>query len=228
MGVKRVIPGILVIASIIILVVGVYASAADNVLNHVDCEKCHNGDTPLHTAKEAHMTAGTSSQCDSCHESSEESHTSLDMTLKDCASCHDNDLGEPMVDTDCTVCHVSANPPSESRSDCDVCHSNWFPDRAPERSVVPHTGTEDCTQCHPGHIEVGEHNDMCVDCHPATVAKFQTSSGKHYTRCDVCHIQHGDVPECTDCHGLHHGVELAQCSKCHDAHAAGYVILGVI
>ena len=221
MGFKRVIPGLLVIASIIILFTGVYASSADYVLNHVDCEKCHNGDKPLYTAKESHMTADTGGECASCHESSEESHTSVGITLDECDDCHDTDLGELMVNTDCTDCHASANPPSESRSNCNVCHTNLYP----EVSVVPHMGTEDCSQCHAGHISVDGYNDMCVDCHLATVAEFEEFGGKHYTRCDVCHVQHGEVPACVDCHGLHHGEELAECSQCHNAHSPTNVIL---
>ena len=220
MGVKRVIPGLLVIASIIILFTGVYASSADNVLNHVDCEKCHNGDTPLHTAKESHMTADTSGQCADCHESSEESHAGITKTLEDCAECHEDiDLGMPMAHVECTVCHESDNPPLQSQSDCYVCHSNCLECHQPENSAVPHTGNEDCSQCHPNHIEVNGYNEMCADCHPSTVANFEESAGKHYTKCDFCHLQHGEVPACVDCHGLHHGEELQECSQCHDAHA---------
>ena len=65
------------------------------------------------------------------------------------------------------------------------------------------------------------YND-CVECHPNQVkAMRMESSGLHSVNaCDFCHVQHGFIPECSDCHGLNHGDVITNCGQCHiESHA---------
>ena len=63
--------------------------------------------------------------------------------------------------------------------------------------------------------------DVCVECHPKPVNTLKGSGGLHSQEsCNFCHVQHGYIPTCSDCHGLFHGNILTNCTQCHtDAHA---------
>lgn len=63
--------------------------------------------------------------------------------------------------------------------------------------------------------------DVCVECHPKPVNTLKGSGGLHAQEsCNFCHVQHGYIPTCSDCHGLFHGNILTNCTHCHtDAHA---------
>ncbi|MBW6470138.1 MAG: hypothetical protein K0A90_02825 [Methanosarcinaceae archaeon] len=65
------------------------------------------------------------------------------------------------------------------------------------------------------------YND-CVECHPNQVkAMKMESSGLHSVNaCDFCHVQHGYIPACSDCHGLNHDDTITNCKQCHtESHA---------
>jgi len=98
-----------------------------------------------------------SSQCSSCHESSENKPMwELDCTdchlvpgalepLEDCRSCHDGLAGDHNSgmhpDLDCTDCHRPHGWSVEGREACEACH-------APEDFGDDHHAPEPCTDCH--------------------------------------------------------------------------------
>ena len=64
-------------------------------------------------------------------------------------------------------------------------------------------------------------SSVCVECHPKPVNSIKESGGLHSKKsCDFCHVQHGYIPKCTDCHSTFHGKTITNCTQCHtDAHA---------
>ncbi len=63
--------------------------------------------------------------------------------------------------------------------------------------------------------------NVCVECHPKPVNAIKESGGLHSQKnCYFCHVQHGYIPTCLDCHGLFHGNAVVNCAQCHtDPHA---------
>ncbi|MBW6470139.1 MAG: hypothetical protein K0A90_02830 [Methanosarcinaceae archaeon] len=64
-------------------------------------------------------------------------------------------------------------------------------------------------------------SNICVECHSKPVKMIKESGGLHSQKsCNFCHVQHGYVPKCSDCHGSFHGNTITNCAQCHtDAHA---------
>ena len=63
--------------------------------------------------------------------------------------------------------------------------------------------------------------NVCVECHPKPVNAIKKSGGLHAEKnCNFCHVQHGYIPTCSDCHGSFHGNTITNCAQCHtNAHA---------
>ena len=62
---------------------------------------------------------------------------------------------------------------------------------------------------------------ICGECHTRPVNTLKESDGLHSEKsCNFCHVQHGYIPKCSDCHRLFHGNTITNCAQCHtDAHA---------
>jgi len=111
----------------------------------------------------------------------------------------------------CTFCHVQHG----YLPDCRDCH--------PETHG---TTVNSCTSCHPNpHAPMERINNSnlnssrCRSCHVPQYEAIEESGGMHSAlECDHCHIQHGYLPQCSDCHGLVHGADVLDCANCHDPH----------
>lgn len=62
-------------------------------------------------------------------------------------------------------------------------------------------------------------DESCAECHINAYTLMSTNGGKHDKGCTFCHVQHGIIPRCADCHELIHGPQLTDCKDCHDEHA---------
>jgi len=135
----------------------------------------------------------------------------------DCIDCHavqyqpiENGSGGH-ARLNCTFCHIQHG----YRPDCGTCH----PD--------PHgEGISGCTICHPDphapetRIKSTRNNSVCLPCHIPQYDDIEEGSGRHsILKCDLCHVQHGYLPICSDCHGMPHGPDVSGCEGCHNPHA---------
>ena len=88
-----------------------------------------------------------------------------------------------------------------------------------------------CASCHeqvhnPLAITLPADTDLqtCSGCHDAVYSKWKTTVSKHgKVTCGMCHEQHGQIPNCQDCHAEPHDkrqLELfPNCLTCHiDVH----------
>lgn len=165
MDLKRLIPGLIAIATIIVFFTGVYSAASSDQLNTMDCEKCHQGNEPMHSAEHMHLNAGFSgNDCAVCHTSVEEAHMKDGIVFSDCMSCHTNEPHESIPASNCVSCHNDGGTTLEVRNhdslQCTVCHVQY-------QSYVP-----DCTNCHGSNVHADKKavNDEfiirdCVGCH---------------------------------------------------------------
>lgn len=87
-------------------------------------------------------------------------------------------------------------------------------------------GEEDTDPTNDDAAQIDSHKEAvyndCIECHPNQVkAMKMESSGLHSVNaCDFCHVQHGFIPACSDCHGLNHGDAITNCEQCHtESHA---------
>ena len=85
---------------------------------------------------------------------------------------------------------------------------------------------EDANPTNDDAVQIDSHKEAvyndCIECHPNQVkAMKMESSGLHSVNaCDFCHVQHGYIPACSDCHGLNHGDTITNCNQCHtESHA---------
>ena len=143
--------------------------------------------------------------------------TSQDLGNVECVDCHapqyhslENGSGKH-ASLNCTFCHIQHG----YLPDCQGCH--------PET----HGATvRNCAICHTDpHAPVERINDpglnssRCRSCHVPQYEGIEESGGMHSAfECDHCHIQHGYLPQCSDCHGLPHGSDALDCTSCHDPH----------
>ena len=157
--------------------------------------------------------------CTSCHIIP---HTPLNIPLNDlliseCGNCHTGPSGElnkfPSAHTEqgCTACHHSHGQiPS-----CMECHDPHV-DNQPDAA---------CLSCHPVHrpLEItytAGTEKTCGTCHEGVYSTWTASPSKHSgVACADCHEKHGQIPECSKCHGQPHDARmLAKFPRCLDCH----------
>lgn len=141
---------------------------------------------------------------------------------RDCVDCHavqyfsiENGSGRH-AHLNCTFCHIQHG----YQPDCRSCH--------PEKHG---RGIQGCMICHQNpHAPEERINDprmnssVCQPCHIPQYDAIEEGTGRHSTiRCGLCHIQHGYLPTCSDCHGLPHGHDVLDCASCHDPHIPEHI-----
>ena len=167
--------------------------------------------------------------------------------LTDCSSCHANPhapkkmpMSAALVGS-CSTCHskpfesLKNFPSKHSALQCQNCHTAHGYVPSCSNCHKPHyQGQEFATcakECHPVHTpkQIMYKKDVntrtCGACHDKVYAKWSKSPSKHgKVSCAACHhTKHGNIPACTECHGLPHSKQLhdkfAKCLTCHqDAH----------
>lgn len=141
--------------------------------------------------------------CEVCHYDSEgkemETYPSFHNTDKvGCTGCHgDNKHG---VRPTCFKCH-KPHTPDQVYADCLVCHR---PHSA--MNILPY----------PQEIS----NTVCASCHGDIYDLLQANKTKHTAlQCAACHVTHGQIPRCQECHNEPHGdavhKRFPDCLECH-------------
>ncbi|MDO9518179.1 MAG: cytochrome c3 family protein [Methanosarcinaceae archaeon] len=183
------------------------------------CKFCHEAEYNLYnepgdSIDYAHNTHGVS--CSDCHKKTG-AQGEMDLSF--------NSHVGLMLIFDIAGTSPPPNPDDriflESKERCLKCHED-YQTLMIGRIINPHESVDDCAACHSGH-ERGMSEDVCAECHIGPVTSLHEIGGKHSKKgCDFCHPQHGFVPQCSDCHGLHHSAEFTNCTDCHtNAHAPG-------
>jgi len=155
------------------------------------------------------------------------------LTVEDCGKCHFQQYRQIAESgkshrskVTCLDCHENHRPRVKNNiPNCRDCHGD-----------IPHEGKIDCSACHkkkmncnvchlvhrpfawPGNESALRH---CRLCHPGPFNLLQASTSKHRAlECADCHLEHGYLPRCSDCHGRPHGEGthgmFPQCSICHN------------
>lgn len=139
-----------------------------------------------------------------------------------CEVCHYDPVGKEFekyptkhnVEVGCTGCHADKHG---VRPTCFDCHE-------------PHVTGQvyaDCLVCHRPHsakniLQYPEetNNNVCGSCHTDIYNNLQTNQTKHSALyCATCHVKHGQIPRCQDCHDEPHGAAVHKrfpnCLDCH-------------
>ncbi len=144
-----------------------------------------------------------------------------------CEVCHWNPEGKQMqehpckhnTEEGCVGCHIEAIDATKHgmKPTCFDCH---------EPHVQGQTYKE-CLVCHNPHMAKNilqypedTDNKVCGSCHTTIYKHLQENHTKHSDlHCAECHVRHGEIPKCQDCHGLPHGEALHKkfpnCLTCH-------------
>lgn len=164
--------------------------------NQTECLACHsNPHKPVGVA----LSERVVQNCGSCHAgpANELQQLPSKHTLQGCVACHSDHHG---------------NIPS-----CFVCHQGHYADQP----------LESCTTCHPVHkpLQIAFKGEVelktCSGCHANVYSVWAGSKSKHaQVSCVSCHEQHGQIPNCSQCHGaaphnqsLH--AKFPNCLTCH-------------
>ena len=101
---------------------------------------------------------------------------------------------------------------------CLKCHENYKQLKT-ESILDPHAVNSSCSSCHTIHENEFD-NEKCGDCHSNAFNALDSQENKHQLSCTKCHMTHGIIPSCTDCHSNIHGLKYEKCMECHtNAHA---------
>lgn len=214
-----------------------------------NCRECHSkapeslegGDHSKKGCSFCHVQHGYTLTCQDCH------GLYHPAGFEDCRQCHINahtplnlELPSNITQEECTLCHPPAmrtafeiRPTRHAQIECELCH--------PKHGQIPectacHTGhgktmtAIDCVQCHrQGHVPTSidyaadTPSTLCGGCHKENARHLKENITRHSNKhCAYCHPQHGQIPECTACHGSKHSM-AAGCITCHDeAHNLGF------
>lgn len=145
--------------------------------------------------------------------------TDINPKSENCAKCHTgpgNDIkaaGGRHRNVPCVGCHVGHPPEIKKPSEkCSKCH--------PKTRKV-HFERQGCLTCHRNpHTPLVLAKDACADCHSEKFTHFQDNKSRHSTvECTACHVTHGKMPQCNQCHKPHsEQAVVADCKKCHKGH----------
>jgi hypothetical protein len=214
--------------------VGIFRSIRDDGGRHrLPCMDCHE---QFHAYSPARNNwAELMPTCDQCHQ---QPHGNK---LTDCLECHANPhlpLAVAMDDTlisACGECHgqptgeLADFPSAHTEQGCAGCHQAHGQIPSCLECHQPHVTNQaaaSCQSCHPAHkpLEIGYDKTVevatCGGCHAGALTAWQTTKSKHGSvHCAECHLGHGQIPDCADCHGQPHDPGmLARFSRCLDCH----------
>lgn len=175
-------------------------------------------------------------KCASCHE---QPHGAK---VVECLNCHTNPhtplklKASDYLGTMCQECHpgppgeLKSFPSAHSKVGCQSCHHDrhgyipqCFECHDPHYPQQPVT---DCTQCHPVHkplqitFSKSDNPATCASCHDEVYNKWKNTKAKHgKVSCTTCHLAHGQIPNCRDCHQPPHDKKMLEmfpdCLTCH-------------
>ena len=176
-----------------------------------DCIICHD------PQQSDHYSLGSCRDCHHAHWPLELDFAQIETPVKKlCFSCHENPFAAGSSahadNLRCSECHTS-HALSPSCLDCHQGHGQG-------------TVEEPCLSCHAAHNPVpsipvaGLDGTLCSACHAATSAALSADDGSHaQMACNDCHAQHGQKPDCLQCHEGHsEAMVAADCKSCHAHH----------
>ena len=217
----------------------VFKMIRENGTKHkIDCALCH---TKLHsyTPNKPNWDK-IMPQCSQCHT------LPHGKPFADCTICHivpHTPKRVPMIErmtTSCGTCHTGPSRemsqfPSKHSTEvtCQECHHDrhgLIPSCM--ECHEPHLACQqvaECLACHPVHkplsITYGPADSpTCGTCHDGVYSAWIETTSKHgQVACSDCHEQHGQIPDCAECHETPHDEKLMtkfpKCLDCHiDAH----------
>lgn len=218
---------------------GVYQDVKKEGGRHTfHCQNCHKSFHSYNPNK--NNWAEIMPKCSSCHT------LPHGQAFTECAACHQNPHAAakvPMTQkllASCAGCH--AGPPEELKKypskhttlSCADCHTTHGLIPSCNMCHKPHYEGQEfktcASECHPVHMpkQIAYKKDVgartCGACHAKVYATWTATPSRHAkVNCAACHLKHGVIPQCTDCHGLPHSKQLherfAKCLTCHqDAH----------
>lgn len=209
----------------------------------VECESCHEQDTPPNHERYTVIPAGVEGVLAIAQRilrplgvriPAEALVTSpiIPRTetgfIRPCAGCHvdttrwttyvfDHEDGFP----DCAACHLAEDTPADHyEGQCSNCHSfeNW------QQITFDHTGLTECQTCHtPTHED---YQQTCTDCHTADGWWEVLFAHRRASDCLHCHTEERPAGhptgQCSDCHtidswegAIHSHEGLTDCVSCH-------------
>jgi predicted CXXCH cytochrome family protein len=173
------------------------------------CSQCHRDphsplDIPFDGVKEnVKNQAGKSVvACEVCHYDSEgkemETYPNKHNVNVGCTGCHGDE--KHGVRPTCFDCH-EPHTAGQTYADCLVCHK---PHSA--KNILPY----------PEEMS----NTVCAACHTKIYDNLQANHTKHTDlQCASCHVTHGQIPRCQECHDEPHGSAVHKrfpnCLECH-------------
>ncbi len=177
----------------------------------------------------------TFSGCAQCHN---DPHSPLQIPFSGVSEDIANHAGKKVVA--CEVCHYETEGkemetyPSKHNTEvgCTGCHGDEQHGIRPTcfDCHEPHTADQiyaDCLVCHQPHSAMNIlpypkeiSNTVCAACHAGIYDALQVNHTMHTElQCASCHITHGQIPKCQDCHGDPHGKAIHKrfpdCLDCH-------------
>jgi len=199
-----------------------------------DCRDCHQ----IFHAFNPRLDnfAAIMPQCSLCHDAPHGDKQN------DCLNCHTNPhkprsiSAIPRLTASCADCHqepafqLQQHPSAHSTQTCQTCHSERH-GRIPECAEchAPHYQEQEqgsCLGCHPAHhplqtnFTADTDAKTCAACHSDVFASWTSTTSLHGTvNCTVCHVEHGNIPQCTECHTPPHDPKMMakfkSCLGCH-------------
>lgn len=186
------------------------------------CQRCHG---LKHGAAFPH--------CLQCHQNP---HSPLNIPFAQVEKKIKGKNGKPVVS--CAVCHLKegtefAKYPTKHNVEvnCQGCHADkhgYIPSCLDcHEPHVEGMVFKDCLVCHSPHsakrikkYPEDTANKICGSCHTTEYKHLQTNHTKHSElHCATCHVKHGQIPKCQQCHGLPHSKALHKrfpnCLTCH-------------
>lgn len=187
----------------------------------VPCFDCHEQFHVYNPLKNNY--AAIMPKCSQCHDNP---HGTAEPVTK-CLNCHRNphepvaSIPDPAtLEPNCRICHapigqmLAAKPSKHTLRKCSDCHSQKH-GRIPNCSECHQShspmltlNNPDCLACHPVHtplaISYPETQDkkLCGGCHTEIYNILEASKAKHHDlTCAKCHPTHGEIPQCSRCHG---------------------------
>ncbi|WP_303722007.1 cytochrome c3 family protein [Malonomonas rubra] len=144
-------------------------------------------------------------ECTGCHGTlrkafaKEGAAHSTEIGCKDCHLEHPKQRGSEFAVAKCSTCHDPQDNKHFSANNCRACHH-------PHRPLI---------------VDFSHYDkpikQLCFSCHDNPYKKGSVHAQN--LRCNQCHPQHGQIPNCLDCHDSHTGGKIKEnCLGCHDAH----------
>lgn len=158
--------------------------------------------------------------CEGCHSAKTDkmrrAHSGFKISGTDCVSCH-----SPHSSDNASLVAANMHAPFAEKN-CDSCHKS-------NSKALKVSGTKLCTTCHAdtmpsfnkiySHMNVGDGENMCVDCHTPHASDRENLMKAKESK--VCYSCHSDTEETLKTYKYKH-VDSNKCSNCHVSHGSDY------